>query len=335
MAQENFMYCNEFLFGKFGTKAQKGKRIKFTYEGVNEILIHTPILHVPYSNRDKKSNGITFMKTIPLSLTEITLVEKSKSNNKHIKAFKQFVTNIDEYVKEEVLKDYSEIVYSSLYKDTFNVCIKLDYNTKDPLVEVFNKNQIVEYDDNIFKNKLVTCIIKLESIWVSNGKAGVNWNMDSIQILEDYNPKVTEVQSTPPMLIQSEANESEANESKEPQSCEMVELNPPKCDYYLRIDQKDLNSGMNATGYFLSNPDEYDSENKLIDSLDVLLKDYPSIEFTFHKTRIPENEIQLDESKTKYCGYLNLKELLTSVVTGKSSNEFSLVKKTIRMYIKV
>lgn len=326
MAQEKFMYCNEFLFGKFGTKAQKGKRIAFTYEGVNEVLIHTPILHVPYSNRDKKSNGITFMKTIPLSLTEITLTEKSKSNNKHIKAFKQFVTNIDEYVKEEVLKDYSEIVYSSLYKDTFNVSIKLDYNTKDPLVEVFNKNQIVEYDDNIFKNKLVTCIIKLESIWVSNGKAGVNWYMDSIQILEDYVPKVAEVQSTVPMLIQ---NENVDNETKTGNT-----VKTERTKYFLRIDQKDLNSGMNATGYFLSDPDEYVNENKIIDSLDILIKDYPSIEFTFHKTRIPENEIQLDESKTKYCGHLNLKELLTSVVTGKNSNEFSLVKKTIHTYIK-
>lgn len=307
--ENEFMYCSQFRFGKFGTNAQRGKRISFKYDGVDEILIHTPVVHVPYSLRDKtaKADGRVFMKTIPLSLTKIELPEQSKSNNKHIKAFKSFVENVDLYVKEDVLSEYSESVYSSMYKDTFNVSIRLDYNTKEPMVEVYQGSQIVEFNDHIFKNKLVSCIIKLDSIWISNGKAGVNWYLDSIQIIGDYNPP-SKCDSNNMMLIQND-NEIDNNDNNNKNK---------KVNYYLQVEDVKKRK----IGYFVSN--DYSTENKLIDTICVLLNDYPNIEYKFNKTRIPEHDIVQSENKKMYTYSLDLKKLLSQIVTGVDPSEFTL-----------
>lgn len=206
---KNFIYCKEFDIEKLSCERQKGNRIPLEYDGC-ECRIHLPILLIPYSIQDKKtSDGRVFMKSLSFSMDFVT---ESKSNQKHIVAFRKMIEQIDLFVENKL--EHNEQFYNSLYSGksctTFSGSIKFEYGTKDVKLDLFNdKREVVEFDNGIFKEKMVTGIIKLDSIWISRGKAGINWIIETLQICGDYNPP-------PPkqafMISTSEVKEIKAKE---------------------------------------------------------------------------------------------------------------------------
>lgn len=191
--QLRYLYCNKIDMNNLKLGVKKGTRTLFTYNGDPDLYIHLPYFKVPFNLKEKKTKeGKVFMKTISFSTENVDLDDpkQTKTNNKHIKKFVQFVDNVDAIASK---KFPNREQYNSLYVNpegkyapTFNVNIKFKYGTHEVNLDVFdNQENLLAFDDFIFKNKIVTGILKLDSVWESNGKIGTNWNAVQLQIVKD------------------------------------------------------------------------------------------------------------------------------------------------------
>lgn len=197
----NFIYCTSFDESNLEFDEKRGTNIPIKYNN-DDLMIHLPLLKIPFEVSDVKTkDGKVFMKKITFSTGELFLKENNKKINKHIKKFVKMVQNIDEIAKKYIRQELDEDVnfYSSLYKKegstydpSYNVNITFHRNTTDPIINVFDaKDNKLKLSETPVRQMLASGIVKLDSLWVSKGKAGVNWNLIILQLYNKYKPYIT------------------------------------------------------------------------------------------------------------------------------------------------
>lgn len=194
----DILFCNQLDVNKINISKRKGNKIMLSYDYDNNgLYLQTPKFRVPFEIKDKvsqKTNQV-FMKQISFS-TELHKNNQYVKENKHISKFSNTLVKIDQRIRK-LLPEYNDYeMYKSLYHGNndfspiFNVNMVFFYGTTDLDVDIFDKdkNEILHEELNT-KNAIVSSIVKLDSVWVSNGKMGVNWIANQIQI-HDYCNKI-------------------------------------------------------------------------------------------------------------------------------------------------
>ena len=173
--------------------SQKGNRIYLSYgDDQDPIHIFTPNFRIPFNLQNKTTkDGRIFMKSLSFSTGGLKPEddEKIKKNNEHIQKFVKFLKVLDkQIVRDFPGKEYRHSLYQSNpeYAPTFSVNIRTGYNNSDELkMHVFDANdQQIEIEEGMFKNRIGSAILHLESIWISGEKMGVNWFVEQLKLLD-------------------------------------------------------------------------------------------------------------------------------------------------------
>jgi len=171
---------------------QKGTKVYLDIRG-QPIYLRMPKMRVPFNLLDKKNKrtNMIFMKQISFS-TEI-YEDCDKHNAKYIKKFVEKLKKIDDKIFEELPQFNSErfTKYKSLYSKPdseyapmFGVGIKIDNDTLDVLVPVFNnEEQPICVTNSTFKNKIVKGTVKLDNVWISGNRVGISWSAAELELV--------------------------------------------------------------------------------------------------------------------------------------------------------
>lgn len=186
------MYCKQLKDNMDQIQySQKGNRVYLSFND-EKIYIQTPNFRIPFNLQNKTTkDGRIFMKSLSFSTGSLKPEEdeKIKANNSHIKKFVKFLKELDKRIVNDFQgKEYRHSLYQSNpdYAPTFSVNIRTGYNNSDELkMHVFDaNNQQIKIEEGMFKNKVGSAILHLESIWISGEKMGVNWFVEQLKLLD-------------------------------------------------------------------------------------------------------------------------------------------------------
>lgn len=190
------------------------KNVSFYYPTGNDeftkLRIQTPKFRIPFIPEERKTKADKiFVKNISLSTDEIG----DSNNRKLIELFRTKIMNTDDVLKKlipESLK--SKELGSSLWQGKnvkYKPIMKISMNYKDEKCQtaVYNANDEKISDDEIKKDIIISAIIRLDGVWISNNKMGVNWVAEQIKIYE--NEKVVVPKYNIRKIEDSDGNDSD------------------------------------------------------------------------------------------------------------------------------
>lgn len=172
-----------------GTSTEKA--ISFYYpignDEFSKLRIQTPKLRIPFDPEDKKTkNNKLFVKNISLSTDEIG----TSDNKQLINKFRTLMSETDEklmgLLPESVRsKDFTPTLWQGK-NIKYSPIMKISMNYKDEKCQtsVYDSKDAKISENDVIKGIVISAIIRLDGVWVSNNKTGVNWVAEQIKIYE-------------------------------------------------------------------------------------------------------------------------------------------------------
>tara|TARA_Y100000746_G_C15330339_1_gene377498 strand:- start:155 stop:796 length:642 start_codon:yes stop_codon:yes gene_type:complete len=196
------MSIKEVLFAKNVNveKIKRGsateKKIPFFYplsgsEDYSNLVLQTPIMYIPFSPQEKKSNdGTPFTGNITTSFRDIGSeknIKKMKSFHKKIKEIENFIRKEIEEINPNLSKFYKGLRPSTneKYSDLFQM--KIMYKNGEPCVDAFDKDKESINFKEISNRMNASFLIRLDGVWIARDPnvMGIDWTVKQIMLSAD------------------------------------------------------------------------------------------------------------------------------------------------------
>ena len=162
------------------------KKIPFFYplsgsEDYSNLVLQTPIMYIPFSPQEKKSNdGTPFTGNITTSFRDI-------GSEKNIKTMKSFIKKEVEEINPNLNKFYKGLRPSTneKYSDLFQM--KIMYKNGEPCVDAFDKDKESINFKEISNRMTASFLIKLDGVWIARDPnvMGIDWTVQQIMLSAD------------------------------------------------------------------------------------------------------------------------------------------------------
>lgn len=155
-----------------------------------KLKIQTPKMKIPWDLEERKSRqGKVFSINVTVSTDEIG----SDKNKKNTNMFREKILELEEKIKYLLppnfqSKDFSSSLYQGKnleFKPTMRLSIPC-YKDEQPNVTIFDKNGDQDNISSLVPRSVCTFIICLNSIWSTDTKVGINWNIEQVTVFNDF-----------------------------------------------------------------------------------------------------------------------------------------------------
>lgn len=199
MADEQILLTKKFNPSKVKLGDPKGNYINVFYplnsqdNEFTKLKLQTPKMRIPWDLQERKSRQ---NKLFAINVTVSTDEVGSDKNKKNINMFREKIVELENKIKDILppnfkSKEFSSSLYQGKnfdYKPTMRLSIPC-YKDEIPSVSVFDKNGDSDKIESIVPKSVCTFIICLNSVWSTQTKVGINWNIEQVTVYGDISRK--------------------------------------------------------------------------------------------------------------------------------------------------
>lgn len=157
-----------------------------------KLKIQTPKMKIPFEIQERKTKtGKLFAINVTVSTDEIG-TEKNKSR---IEMFREKILDLEKKIQRILPPEFQNKTFSSClwqgknldFKPTMRLSIKC-YDEL-PLIEIFDSDGDISDISELVPKSIGTFIIALDSVWSTDDKVGINWNIEQVSISKEKSSK--------------------------------------------------------------------------------------------------------------------------------------------------